>query len=79
VRGKFQISLSRIYLIIGARSLVIKGWLFTKDVSTINPNVAKKTYNPADRNAGKAFQRPPSYVEDGNSQHMIKVTFSKPR
>jgi hypothetical protein len=37
----------------------------------------KKSHNPADRDAGKAFQRPPSYVEDGNPQHITKATFSE--
>ena len=38
----------------------------------------KKPYNPADRNAGKAFHRPPFYVEDGNPQHITKVISVNP-
>jgi pyruvate carboxylase len=37
----------------------------------------QKLYNPADRDAEKAFQRLPFYVEDGNPQHIAKVIFSK--
>jgi hypothetical protein len=43
--------------------------------SLINPDVAKKSHNPADRDAGKAFQEPPCYVEYGLPQHITKVTF----
>ncbi len=39
----------------------------------------KKPYNPADRNAGKAFHRPPYYVKNGNPQHITKVISVKRR
>jgi len=40
-------------------------------------NVAKQSYNPADRDAGKAFQRPPFYVEDRSPKHITVATFSE--